>query len=148
MTRRLDLAIDSNLDDVCLIGLVINEICEFARIPPVDAYQIELCVVEAVNNSIRHAYGCRPGNIVRVAVEVGEGELRFAVQDTGKPMPARLAASLADRSRALEFDESDVKSLPEGGMGLAIAARVMDQMNYSTSDGCNSLVLTKRIPHT
>ena len=52
---RLRLTINSDLNDVYLVGLTVNRICEHLRMDSVQAYEVELCAVEAVTNAIRHA---------------------------------------------------------------------------------------------
>ena len=66
----ITLAIESRLQDVFLIGLAVNKICSAIPLPDDDVYQLELCVVEAVNNSIEHAYSSEEGHRVEVVTTV------------------------------------------------------------------------------
>ena len=55
--RKVKLIIESDLDDVPLVGIAVNRFCSYAAFSETDAFNIELCVIEAVTNSIKHAYG-------------------------------------------------------------------------------------------
>ena len=47
---------------------------------------------------------------------------------------------------SLEFDPEDLRSIPEGGMGLVIIKEIMDSTGYKTEDGKNHLTMTKKLP--
>jgi serine/threonine-protein kinase RsbW len=140
---RLRLTIDSDLNDVFLVGLAVNKICEHLRMDPVEASQVELCAVEAVTNAIRHAYGNRAGNEVSVTVIIRVNRLEVEVADTGLAMLAANVARLNYGSDVLDFDPNDRTSLPEGGMGLQIMREVMDDVSYQTEEHGNRLRLTR-----
>ena len=140
---RLRLTINSDLADVFLVGLAVNKICEYLRMSAEDAYQVELCAVEAVTNAIRHAYGNRTGNEVSVTVVVREKRLEVEVADTGLAMLAAQVSRLSLGSNVFDFDPNDRSSLPEGGMGLQIMREVMDEISYTTEDQVNRLRLTR-----
>lgn len=138
--RTIELRIDSRLDDVFLIGLAVNRICSHCAIGEVEAYQLEVCVVEGVNNAIKHAYGEQPGHEVRVLLSLLTDRVEIEIRDRGRSM--RRAAAESPR---LEFDPGDLESLPEGGMGLFIMNDIMDELVYETQDGENVLRLVKRL---
>ncbi|SCX84133.1 ATP-binding protein [Desulfoluna spongiiphila] len=135
-SKKITFAIDSNLRDVSLIGLSINKICSQIPLTDVEVYQIEACVVEAINNTIEHAYKHTTGNRVEVDVDLYLDRIAFKVCDTGQSMDPAITPSL-------DFDPDDLDKLPEGGMGLFIIHQVMDQVAYRTDKGKNILEMTK-----
>ncbi|VFQ42949.1 ATP-binding protein [Desulfoluna butyratoxydans] len=140
-SKKITFAIDSNLRDVSLIGLSINKICSQIPLSDVEVYQIEACVVEAINNTIEHAYKHTTGHRVEVDVDLYLDRIAFKVSDTGVSMDPAVSPSL-------DFDPEDLDKLPEGGMGLFIIHQVMDQVAYRTADGKNTLEMTKNFgPH-
>ena len=144
--KQLRLTIDSNLEDVSLIGLAINKICEHLRMDEVQAYQVELCAVEALTNAIRHAYRNQPGHEVLVVLSITGDRLDLEICDRGAPMPCEFVERLERGSRVFEFDQSNLASVPEGGMGLQIMHEVMDQVSYvrgSAEGQLNRLCLAK-----
>jgi len=135
-SKKITFAIDSNLKDVSLIGLSINKICSQIPLTDVEVYQIEACVVEAINNTIEHAYQHTTGHRVEVNVNLYLDRIAFKVCDTGLSMKPAI-------SPALDFDPKDIDQLPEGGMGLFIIHQIMDQVTYRTDNGQNILEMTK-----
>jgi serine/threonine-protein kinase RsbW len=134
--RRIKLVINSALEDVALVGMAINKVCSIVPLSEVEAYQAELCVVEACTNAIKHAYSHRSGHDVEVVVGMEIDRITFAISDTGSAMQKM-------ETPVLDFDPANVESVPEGGMGLFIMHGVMDNVAYSTRDGKNTLSLTK-----
>lgn len=134
-TGTITLQIDSRVDHVFLIGMAINRICAAIPFDDVSAYEMELCVVEAVNNVIEHAYDNQPGHAVYVVATVEDDRLCFAIRDRGTPMdPTRLTAPAMGNG------------LEDGGRGLAIIRTLMNDVSYVSRDGMNVLTLTKRLP--
>ena len=58
-------------------------------------------------------------------------------------MPEEQVRRLIQGSDVFAFDPSDLKSVPEGGMGLELMRQTMDQATYSTEGGTNCLRLTR-----
>ena len=103
---------------------------------PGDAALLELAVVEAVNNAILHAYAGIDQGQVRVDMTRQGNRLIFAVTDWGQPFD--LASQMA---RARERNQSP--DLAEHGRGLALINQIMDQVEYSSQGGANTMRLTK-----
>jgi len=136
----INLSIESDFKHVFLIGKAISSLCSLANFSDMDSYQVELCVVEAVNNAIKHAYEEKEGNLLEVKFSLYQSKITIAICDAGKVMDQNLLL----RARALpDFDAQDLDTLPEGGWGLAIMHQVMDEVTYSTSNGTNVLTLSK-----
>lgn len=55
--RRIALVITSDLQNVPLIGQTMERLCSMIPLSTIESHQVTLCVVEAVNNVIVHAYG-------------------------------------------------------------------------------------------
>ena len=135
-SKQITFSIDSSLKNVALVGLSINKICSQIPLTDVEAYQIEACVVEAINNTIEHAYKNKKGHLVSIKVNLFLDSISFQVSDTGLSMEAEL-------SPALDFDPKDIDNLPEGGMGLFIIHEVMDKVAYVSDADKNILEMTK-----
>lgn len=131
--------IDSRLDHVHMVGYAVHGICSQLGLGDIVVYQIELAVVEAVNNAIKHAYGSVAGHPVEIVISVNEKRIQFEICDEGK------ALYFLQKKTDLDFDPRNKTSLPEGGMGLHIMEQVMDDVTYFVRDGRNCLVLCKRL---
>lgn len=62
--------------------------------------------------------------------------LVFEVCDTGQAMGEFPKAEM-------DFDSKDLKTVPEGGMGLYLMQSLMDHVSYETINGRNILRMTK-----
>ena len=134
----LTLVTDSCLDHVFLVAAAMRGIARDCGLDELNAAQVELAVVEAVNNAIEHAYAGHPGHRVEVHVAVAGGRLTVEVADTGAGMQWDVV-----RASALARAEAD--PLAEGGRGLLIITEVMDEVGYRRDGARNVLRLTKRI---
>ncbi len=100
--------------------------------------KVELCLAEALNNIIRHAYKNNPENLVNIKAEKSGNEIKIALIDYGIPRPPDIEPSLC-------FDPEDIENLPEGGFGLYLIENLMDENFYKTENGKNILLLKKYI---
>ena len=62
----IKLSIESDLSHVYLIGWTIHQIAYKLLGDRVQAFKVEVSVVEAVNNIIIHAYGREPGEMIEI----------------------------------------------------------------------------------
>jgi serine/threonine-protein kinase RsbW len=140
--REIELRIDSRLDQVALVGLCVERIAREAGLGEGDAYSVELCVVEAVSNAIRHAYRGEKGHHVWTRVRLGGSRLEIRIEHEGIPLPEekRHPPSLAD------FDPEDPATIPAGGRGLFLIHSLMDEVRHEASGRRAVLVMTKALP--
>ncbi len=140
-SKKIQFVIDSDLANVSLVGMAVNKICSQIPLSDMESYSVELCVVEAVNNSILHAYGNKRGKPVEISFVLHSDRLILEICDEGTPM----GQEKLDRRDVFSFDPDDIETIPEGGRGLAIIREVMDSVAYRTKDGKNYFTLTKKI---
>ncbi len=136
--RVVTLRIDSRLANVELVARAVRGLCNAAGMPGRECARVELALVEAVNNVVRHAYRGQAGHWVEVVFTAEEGRISLEVADEGTAMPPRATP-------VFDFDPSDLANIPEGGMGLYLIHSVMDTVEYHSRDGRNALVMTHRI---
>jgi serine/threonine-protein kinase RsbW len=141
----LRLTIDSNLSDVPLIAVAINQICVHMGMDEIQAGQVELCIAEAATNAIRHAYHGKRGQTVSIAVSTEINRLQIEVCDSGTPMPTEEIDRLIHGTEVVEVDGVDRALLKEGGRGLQIIHNLMDEVSYIREESLNRMLLTKYI---
>lgn len=146
--NHLRLGIDSKLSDVPLVAVAVNRVCLYFGLNAVQAGNVELCVVEASTNAIRHAYHNVPGRPVEVTVTVERDQLLIEVCDEGTPMPPDQVKRLTFGAPIAIPDTADRASLAEGGRGLQIIHELMDKAAYSSNAKKNKVIMTMRIPAT
>ncbi len=138
LTKTITFLIDSKLENVSLAGVAVRGICNYLSLSEIDTYYLELCVVEAVNNAIKHAYDYEDGHAVEVNIAYSNREVTFNISDTGRKMDLY-------GPRRLDFDPDDLSMLPEHGMGLYIINSVIDEVTYLSDAGKNTLTMRKRL---
>lgn len=139
--RHITLTIESRLDSVALVGVAARRICEEAGFSPIEAAAVELCIVEAVSNSVRHAYDGEAGHAVTTRMTLSDDALEVRVLDEGLPVP------LARRTPPyIDFDPDDPDSIPESGRGTFLIHEIMDRVEYGTEGTANVLLMTKALP--
>ncbi len=136
------LAIPSELAAVRLAGAALRGVLGEAGWGPDQVSSIELCMVEAINNAIEHAYQERSGHQVWVTLELTVGALALTVADRGVAMPPevleRIRASVAARE---EQADSAMSELAEGGYGLSLILQLMEDVSYRSERGENRLAM-------
>ncbi len=108
----LRFSFESRLDEIFLVSLVINQVCNHIGLDEVLAYQIELCAVEGVTNAIRHAYQGEAGNEVTILIEFSDQRMDLEIRDCGNAMAPQYAERLRNGSNVLDFDPSEIAALP------------------------------------
>jgi serine/threonine-protein kinase RsbW len=139
--RRITLEIESRLEQVAMIAAALRAVCGLTNLPADQIDELELGVVEAVNNVIRHGYGGAPGMPVAVAVTLGDDRVEVEIRDRGVAIPAGLLDRAGDDLP--DPDPTDIGSLPESGMGLRLIRAVASRVRYDSRGGENTLRLEK-----
>lgn len=141
--QHITFRIESRLTDVPLLGRLVNTLCGIAKLSVRESNDVEVCIVEALNNAVRHAYNEEPGHFVELSVSLVPGKLVFDVFDSGHS--ADPEAMHSDHRHTLEDRAGTVGQLAEGGRGLAIMQELMDSLEYTPGNTRNRLRLTKRL---
>jgi serine/threonine-protein kinase RsbW len=106
------------------------------------ASEIEVCVIEALNNCVEHAYHLDPHHEVDLKVNLSSDEIVLEICDAG--VSADPDVMNASHSEVLETESFDLETMPERGRGLAIIQKVMDGYEYKPGTECNCLRMLKR----
>lgn len=118
--------------------MAVNKICSVLSISNLEAHQIELCIVEACTNVIKHAYHNDPSHKIEIQLNICQDRIVFVICDTGLKMTHKPNPSI-------EFDPGNLEQLPTGKMGLFIINEIMSNITYENQNGINILTLTKNL---
>lgn len=111
----------------------VSAACREAAVPIDCEHEIISAFGEAFNNVVLHSYGELPG-LVDIEIEERRDRLVVRLRDSGRGFdPKRLSAP-------------DLDALPEGGMGLFIILRAMDEVSWYKEGVENVITMAKRIP--
>ncbi|MDA3902746.1 MAG: ATP-binding protein [Desulfuromusa sp.] len=97
------------------------------------AYQLNLVLTEALANAMRHANDCDPDKDIRVSISASDQDLVIKVFDQGQGFDIETLAKL----KACASDE--------GGRGIKIIFKLMDQVRYTQEGDRNVLEMTKHL---
>ncbi len=137
---RVELRVDATLRSVRLLAAAARGVLAEWAVPEEKASLLELALVEAATNVVRHAYRGAPGHEIRVRLTRDAGTVVLAVADRGRSFdPSKVPPPPAP-------DPADPKTWPEGGMGLALIRASCDEVTYASEAGENVLSLTLRLP--
>ncbi|WIJ23780.1 ATP-binding protein [Devosia sp. RR2S18] len=140
MIPAVSLQIDSDLDSVELVAKAVRALCS-DKLGEDMLADVELSVVEAINNVIKHGYRGEKGLPVEVKISIKSDRVVLDIFDEAPPMPGSLLEP--DTAALFDFNPENLDELPEGGMGLSLIKMTMDEISYSSQSGINRLTLTK-----
>lgn len=132
----IKLVSDSRVENIPLIGGAVRGIAGTLSLDETSSYHLELCVVEAVTNVVKHAYHGQAGHCVEVEILCRQDRITFHIHDLGECMTP-------SKAQMPKFDPEDLETIPEHGMGRFIMDALMDEVHYETANGRNTLTLTK-----
>ena len=124
-----------------MADMIAECLCAYAGIPEDICSGIRLCMAEAVNNSILHAYGQKSGKEVEIIFCFSPDRVKLEVCDTGTPINCRLS----DLPRQYSRNPENPDILPTGGRGFEIMKQIMDTVEYVKDNQKNCLIMTKKI---
>ncbi|WP_303721255.1 ATP-binding protein [Malonomonas rubra] len=97
------------------------------------AYHLNLVLTEALANAICHANACDPCKEVKVSISASNKELTIRVFDHGQGFDIQKLA------------QAKVRATDEGGRGVQIIFKLMDQVKYLKSGAGHVLEMTKHL---
>jgi anti-sigma regulatory factor (Ser/Thr protein kinase) len=99
-----------------------------------------LAVDEACSNSIRHAYGGDPTQVLSLHIRSNEGEIEIALADNGAPAPAEVF----EREHVTVTNREELRP---GGLGVHILRAVFDEVEfYPGEERGNCVIMRLRKP--
>ncbi len=133
---EINLNIISEYSAVIEINKTIRQILTGESVENHICNAVEICLTEALNNIIKHAYSGNNAKIIDVTLRKNTDYLEIELCDEGIPRENLVINDL-------NFDPQDVNNLPESGMGLFIIKQLMDEISYYSLNGRNYFTLKK-----
>ena len=133
------LSIDSSLHQLVSVRAALRGLGVEAGLGGGALGRLELCVAEAVNNCMEHAYGGQPGQPILIEWTATAADVRVEVCDRGK----RLDAGYLDRvgPSLLEVDPQKPESFRPRGRGLALIKAFAARVQYRSDGDTNRLIM-------
>ncbi|MBC5764215.1 ATP-binding protein [Ramlibacter albus] len=102
---------------------------------------MEVGLAEALTNIVKHGHGGHEGHDVELSFRHSADAVDVVIIDDGRPIPPHKLQEPPES--VFDFDETDVGSLPESGMGLALVRAAFDTLEYRSASGRNVMHLRK-----
>jgi len=133
----ITISIEKDLKNAFLVGLTVNAICSYFELGREECYKVELGIIEAINNVIRHSGEAGGSGSVELTARLHSNRMVFEVSNWGNMEPSK--------GDLPAFDPEDIQTLPEKGMGLHLIRSLMDEVKQNSSAEKSTLVLVKYI---
>jgi serine/threonine-protein kinase RsbW len=130
------LSVPGRYDRLEQIAEFIERAGQEAGLDEVAIGRCQLAVDEACTNIIEHGYQGEDVGRIDIKCEAGNGELVITIADNAKPFDAR---EVPERELKTNIEDMQI-----GGLGLFFIRKVMDAVEFTTQDGSNKLVMTKK----
>jgi anti-sigma regulatory factor (Ser/Thr protein kinase) len=101
---------------------------------------VELALVEALTNSIRHGPG-GSDQPIGVFLRISDDSVVVEVADGSPPMPTLFDGA---GQQKLELEALDIADLPENGRGLSLIVLSMDEVSFVVTDSQVRLRMVRR----
>lgn len=128
--------ITSSYDNVETLIFSVKEFLAKEKIESHILSGVDICLTEALNNVIKHAYKGEQNKPIEVIVTKDSNLLEMQIIDSGI---SRDSFVIKD----LDYDPNDIDNLPESGMGLYLIKQLMDDLDYYSINGKNYFTLRK-----
>jgi len=138
-TDRFVITLPSRADYLGAVRSVVRgflEECMDVRLPEEVVNEIQMALQEGCINVVRHAHKKDATLPLVVTVSAPGGRLVMEIEDYGPGLPER------DR----QPPDPDPANPREGGYGIFIMRKVMDEVRSERRDGKHVLVLVKNLP--
>ncbi len=137
------LRVEHSLDlrNVQPISQQVGEFGGQAGMDEVAAYFLDLAVVEACTNIVRH--GLPADSLIKSVIDAVQFEhaLVVTIQDKGRHVEGQHFVDAMTRLK--DWGADDIQDVPEGGLGLALIQNATDHWHYGVNGDNNVLVLIK-----
>jgi serine/threonine-protein kinase RsbW len=134
------LRIENSITEIERASAWLDRFATTADVPDTVTAKLQVAMDEVLSNIIRHGLPERTcgARTIRLGLRIVSGLIELTVADDG------LAFDLTRAARAPASVSINQRRC--GGAGLLFVQSLMDEIRYSRLNGCNRLVLCKRLP--
>lgn len=137
MTEHLHLTRAAEFETLGVFRDAIAQACARQGIDAQTSYDLQLAMDEACTNVVEHGYkGMNPGSLM-FDMEITPTQVVMQITDFGRPFEPY--------EPELPSAQSVMESNKVGGFGLIFIYKIMDAVDYQTTEEGNILTLTKSL---
>lgn len=132
--KKLELTLYKDFYPIDELRNFIASLCRRLGFDRNDVYRVKAAVDEAITNVIRHSYKNKKGSI-RIRLDSDDTKITIHMKDSGKPFRLKKAKR--------KTPDEIIEAKEEGGLGLSMIERLMDEVKYNRREKYNELVMVK-----
>ena len=137
MSEHLHLTRAAEYETLGILRQAIAQGCARHQIDEQTTYDLQLAMDEACTNIIEHGYrGMNPGSLM-FDLDITPAQIVIQITDFGRPFEP-YEPELPSAQAVLASDKV-------GGFGLIFIYKIMDSVDYKTTEEGNILILTKKL---
>lgn len=136
MNKQIDLQIHNKIPEIERVCESIAEFCREHSISDKIIFSLHLALDEILTNIISYGYCDKNDHVIDIRYSLQNDYLTLEIEDDSNPYDPANAAT-PDINVCLE----DRKI---GGLGIYLIKSMMGEIKYSTKNGKNKLILTKK----
>jgi serine/threonine-protein kinase RsbW len=133
---RAQMRLPADERTVARLRYLVECFCKEHGLPRTVSNVVMLSLDEIVSNILLHGYGGRPGQL-SIALHFDGRAFSVVIEDAGKPFDMMKAAA--------PVTGGTLASRREGGLGLLLVKKLMDEITYQRAGAINRLKLVKRL---
>ena len=137
MREELEVTLNNDRSEIAKFSRTLTTFGQRHRLAPRLVHALDLALEEILTNIMSHGYTDDREHEIKVRLTARPDALEAEVEDDGRPFNP-LEAPEPDTTRSLH-DRSI------GGLGIHLARRLVDGLEYQRRDGKNVLLLRKRV---
>lgn len=137
MSIEKRLIIANNLDEVSVLAVFVENLCEELDLSAETTMNINLALEEAIANIIMYAYPSEEKHDIILDVKSVPGQLVFLLTDKGGAFDP---TQVSDAEINAPIEERAI-----GGLGIFLIRNIMNEVSYQRLDGENLLIMKKNI---
>lgn len=130
----LIVTIPSSTELLKMVVELTRHVVEILEFPEKEVQQIALAVDEAITNVIKHSYRYEKGRDIRI---------EFFIAATGLKIRIIYAGIAPELDPTAVSVERLIKQKRKGGLGVQLMRKIMDSVEYSSSNGLNICEMIK-----
>jgi len=102
-----------------------------------DGNEIEICIMESLNNVIKHSYKNENNFDIEIELTYDDGLTEISISDYGLPRKDKFI-------KEPRYNINDINDLPESGQGLFIIKQLTDETDYFSFEGKNTFIMKRK----
>ena len=131
------LVIENDLSEISKLAVFVDELGKELSLTPELIFNLNLVLEEAVSNVILYAYGEEKHKEISLMAKISDGNLVFALTDSGKEFDP---TKVPDADITLSAEEREI-----GGLGIYLIRQIMNKVEYQRIDKRNVLTMRKQL---